>query len=186
MHHTFGCLQQPEHCRCEQSHQAQQVVKLCPLLQPYYGLGKANASRTLYQNHHMQLLSASVSALAPLNVQSQPPVTPMMSCHAGAIFLLAFLWWGACCISTPYAATSYRHHKHVWTATATAALLLFALQLLAQLLYGLHLLPTAGSQTPDTSSSTAASIAAVVLEALGLGSVEGLSAGYILLVSSSC
>lgn len=126
------------------------------------------------------------NCLDPARRSFTAPTQPFGVLHAGAVFLLAFLWWGACCISTPYAATSYRHHKHAWTATATAALLLFVLQLLAQLLYGLHLLPTAGSQTPDTSSSTAASIAAVVLEALGLGSVDGLSAGYILLVRSSC
>lgn len=130
--------------------------------------------------------------------------------------MLAFLWWGAGCISTPSAAASYKQHRRVWTATATAALLLFVLQLLAQLLYGLHLLPTQhqGGQhnhhaaagggiqqlpvnTPEVhnssssggdgggggGSSSAASIAAVVLEALGLGSMEGQSAWMILLVS---
>lgn len=140
----------------------------------------------------------------------------------------------------------------MWTATATAALLLFVLQLLAQLLYGLHVLPTAhgqvgaaapltpayapkqqqhgtrliapssgshvagaGGQLPGQSqvpaasaallsssydldddvqqqglwqhsysdaNSTAVNTAAVVLEALGLGSMEGLPVGYILLV----
>lgn len=143
---------------------------------------------------------------------------------------MAFLWWGASCISTPYAASSYKHHRRVWTAAATAALLLFVLQLLAQLLYGLHMLPTdgshantapvghwqaagthaglighaggknslqeqqgavlgqaaaAGTSFSSGEASSPASIAAVVLEALGLGSMEGFSVGYILLVSSS-
>jgi hypothetical protein len=56
------------------------------------------------------------------------------------------------------------------------------MQLLAQLLYGLHLLPAPGAQAG--AGSDVARIAAVVLEALGLGSVEGLSVGYILLVSN--
>jgi hypothetical protein len=56
------------------------------------------------------------------------------------------------------------------------------MQLLAQLLYGLHLLPAAGAQAG--AGSDVARIAAVVLQALGLGSVEGLSVGYILLVSN--
>jgi hypothetical protein len=98
---------------------------------------------------------------------------------AGALFLLAFLWWGACCISTPFASCSYRHHKRVWTGTAAAALLLFVLQLLAQLLYGLHLLPRTDGH------SRAARVAALVLEALGLGSMEGLSGAHSLLVRTS-
>ena len=125
-----------------------------------------------------------------------------MAC-AGALFLFVFLWWGAACISTPYAATSYKHHRRVWTATATAALLLFLLQLLAQLLYGLHVLPAApaanygvtaaasmhsnlaGNSSSTVKADSAASIAAVVLEALGLGSMDGLPVGYILLVSAA-
>lgn len=98
---------------------------------------------------------------------------------AGGLFLGAFLYTGTWCISTPYAATSYRHHKRVWTVTATAALLLFVLQLLAQLLYGLHLLPSAA----DAAAGTGSRVAAVVLGTLGLGSMEQLSVGYILLVS---
>jgi len=167
---------------------------------------------------------------------TSPEVVRIMSASflAGALFLFAFLWWGACCISTPYAASSYKQHKRVWTATAAAALLLFILQLLAQLLYGLHLLPAttsdshgdmhlamttqahgsspaanpnlraasaagqlAGNRTtsawqPDVDANRAAilhipanstaSITAIVLEAIGLGSMEGLPVGYILLV----
>jgi hypothetical protein len=102
---------------------------------------------------------------------------------AGGLFLCAFLYAGAWCISIPYAATSYRHHRRVWTVTATAALLLFVLQLLAQLLYGLHLLPSAADAA---DAGTGSKVAAAVLEVLGLGSMEQLSVGYILLVSMQC
>lgn len=103
----------------------------------------------------------------------------LLSC-TGALFLLAFLWWGACCISTPFASCSYKHHRRVWTATAAAALLLFVLQLLAQLLYGLRLLPTTDGEAG--SHSSAARVAALVLETLGLVSMEGHSVSHSLLV----
>jgi hypothetical protein len=123
------------------------------------------------------------------------------SSAAGALFLCSFLWWGATCISTPYAAASYRQHRRLWTATAAAAGLLFLLHLLVQLLYGLHLLPTephspAGlGKAPPPAAATAAGVGipagsssssdvlVAVLEALGLGSVDGMPVGHMLLVS---